>query len=77
MLLKNEVYEEKNIDLTIASEPEEVCNLLYDLYSREESFNFNTIAELEIGGYYKILDKCLNIKKIKNSLNGVYEVEAV
>ena len=77
LLLRNEVSEEKNIDLTIASEPEEVCNLLYDLYSREESFNFNTIANVEVGGYYKILDRYLNIKKKKNTLNGVYEVEAV
>lgn len=73
----NEIYEEKEIELTISSKPQEVCNLLYDLYSRKNSIIFSTFENLEIGGYYSILGEKLNIKKIQNALNGIYVVEAV
>lgn len=73
----NEVYEEKTIELTISSNPQEVCNLLYDLYSRKNSIKFNTFQDLEVGGYYNILGENLNIKSKHQTLNGIYEVEAV
>ena len=73
----NEVYEEKEIELTISSSPQKVCNFLYELYSRKNSINFSTFENLEIGGYYSILGEKLNIKKIQNALNGIYVVEAV
>jgi hypothetical protein len=70
-------YDDINVELTISSNPQEVCNLLYDLYSRKNSINFITFENLKIGGYYNILGENLNIKSIKHSLNGLYEVEAV
>jgi hypothetical protein len=70
-------YDDVNVELTISSNPQEVCNLLYDLYSRKNSINFITFENLKIGGYYNILGENLNIKSIKHSLNGLYEVEAV
>ena len=73
----NEVYEEKTVELTISSNPQEVCNLLYDLYSRKNSIKFNTFQDLEVGGYYNILGENLNIKSKHQTLNGIYEVEAV
>ena len=73
----NEVYEEKTVELTISSNPQEVCNLLYDLYSRKNSIKFNTFQDLKVGGYYNILGENLNIKSKHQTLNGIYEVEAV
>lgn len=73
----NEVYEEKTVELTISSNPQEVCNLLFDLYSRKNSIKFNTFQDLEVGGYYNILGENLNIKSKHQTLNGIYEVEAV
>ena len=73
----NEVYEEKTVELTISSNSQEVCNLLYDLYSRKNSIKFNTFQDLEVGGYYNILGENLNIKSKHQTLNGIYEVEAV
>jgi len=70
-------YGDINIDTTISSNPQEVCNLLYDLYSRKNSINFITFENLKIGGYYNILGENLNIKSIRQCLNGLYEVEAV
>ncbi len=70
-------YDDINVELTISSNPQEVCNLLYDLYSRKNSINFITFESLKVGGYYNILGENLNIKSIKQSLNGLYEVEAV
>jgi hypothetical protein len=70
-------YDDINVESTISSNPQEVCNLLYDLYSRKNSINFITFESLKIGGYYNILGENLNIKSIKQSLNGLYEVEAV
>jgi hypothetical protein len=73
----NEVYEEKNIELTISSDPQSVCDLLYELYSRKNSIVFNTLEDVKVGGYYSILGETLNIKSKHQTLNGVYEVEAV
>lgn len=73
----NEVYEEKVVDLTISSNPQDVCNLLYDLYSRKNSIKFNTFVDVEMGGCYSILGEVLNIKSKYQTLNGIYEVEAV
>ena len=70
-------YDDVNVELTISSNPQEVCNLLYDLHSRKNSINFITFESLKIGGYYNILGENLNIKSITHSLNGLYEVEAV
>ena len=69
-------YDDVIVETTISSNPQEVCNLLYDLYSRKKSIKFITFENLKIGGYYNILGEKLNIKSIKSSLNGLYEVEA-
>ena len=68
---------EKSLTLTIASKPKEICNLLYELYSRKNSITFKTFVDVEIGGNYSILGESLNIKSKKQSLDGLYEVEAV
>lgn len=73
----NENYTNITLELTISSNPQSVCDLLYDLYSRKNSIEFITIEPVEIGKHYSILGENLNIKSIKNSLNGLYEVEAV
>lgn len=73
----NEVYEEKTVELTISNNPQEVCNLLYDLYSRKNSIKFNTFVDVEMGGCYSILGEILNVKSKYQTLNGIYEVEAV
>lgn len=70
-------YDDVMVETTISSNPQEVCNLLYDLYSRKKSIKFITFENLKIGGYYNILGEKLNIKSIKSSLNGLYEVEAI
>ena len=70
-------YDDVNFETTISNDPQAVCDLLYDLYSRKNSINFVTFENLKIGGYYNILGENLNIKSIKQSLNGLYEVEAV
>lgn len=70
-------YDDVIVETTISSNPQEVRNLLYDLYSRKKSIKFITFENLKIGGYYNILGEKLNIKSIKSSLNGLYEVEAV
>jgi hypothetical protein len=70
-------YDDITVEATISSNPQEVCDLLYDLYSRKNSIKFITFEELQIGGYYSILGEKLNIKSIKSSLNGLYEVEAI
>ena len=77
LIAKNEVYEEKVIDLTISANPQNVCDLLYDLYSRKNSIKFNTFLDVEVGGCYSILGENLNIKSKHQNLNGIYEVEAV
>ena len=74
---RNEIYEEKTLDLTISSNPQQVCDLLYNLYSRKNSIRFKTFIDVELGGYYSILGENLNIKSKKQTLNGLYEVEAV
>jgi hypothetical protein len=73
----NESYEDKEIDLTISDNPWAVCELLYALHSRKNSIIFNTIQDVEAGGFYSILGERLHIKKKRQTLNGVYEVEAV
>lgn len=77
LILSNNNYEEKIIELTISSNPQEVCNLLYDLHSRKNSIKFNTFFDVEMGGCYSILGEVLNIKSKHQTMNGIYEVEAV
>ena len=74
---KDEIYEEKTLDLKISSDPIQVCNLLYNLHSRKSSITFKTFIDVELGGYYSILGENLNIKSKKQFLDGLYEVEAV
>ena len=77
LISANEVYEDIVVDLTISSNIEDICDLLFELYSRKKSIKFKTFECLEIGGYYEILGEKLNIKSIHQELNGIYEVEAV
>ena len=76
-LSANGLYEDVNVDLTISSDPQEVCNLLYELHSRKNSVRFKTFLDVDVGGCYYILGEKLNIKSKLTSLNGIYEVEAV
>lgn len=76
-LAKNNVYDKIEIDLPIKADLNAVATELMDLYSRPKSIRFLTTEELEIGGCYNILGNKLNIKSIRNSFNGLYEVEAV
>lgn len=73
----NEIYEEKIVELTISENPEAVCDLLYQLYSRKNSITFKTFEDVNVGGCYSVLGEILNIKSKKQSMNGIYEVEAV
>lgn len=73
----NDNAEDKNIELTISSNPQDVCDFLYDLYSRGNSIRFKTFVDVNVGGYYSILGEKLNIKSKKTALDGLYEVEAV
>jgi hypothetical protein len=73
----NKVYDTVTIDLPIKADLNAVATELLELYSRPKSIRFLTTKELEIGGYYNILGENLNVKSIKNSFNGLYEVEAV
>ena len=77
LLIENEIYEDKSVELTISSDAQAVCDLLYELHSRKNSIVFRTLERLEIGGLYNILGEELNIKSITHTLNGVYEAEAV
>lgn len=77
LLIANEIYEDKSAELTICSNAQAVCELLYELHSRKSSIVFRTLEKLEIGGLYNILGEELNIKSITHTLNGVYEAEAV
>jgi hypothetical protein len=76
-LLLNNNYAEKKVDLTLTSNPQSVCDMLYDLYSRKNSIVFKSFEDLEVGGYYNILGENLNIKSKYHDLNGIYEYEAV
>jgi hypothetical protein len=76
-LLLNNNYAEKKVDLTLISNPQSVCDMLYDLYSRKNSIVFKSFEDLEVGGYYNILGENLNIKSKYHDLNGIYEYEAV
>lgn len=73
---KNSEYENIVVDLTVCGDAQGVCDFLYEVYSRQFSITFKTTEDLELGGYYNILGENLNIISIKNSLNGLYEVEA-
>lgn len=77
LISTNEIYEDKAIELTISSKPKDVCALLYNLYSRKNSITFKTLVDVIVGKNYRILGEYLNIKSKKQTLDGIYEVEAV
>ena len=77
LISANEVYKENMLELTISSDAQVVCDLLYELYSRKNSIVFKTFVDVEVGACYSILGENLNIKSKKQTLNGLYEVEAV
>lgn len=72
----NGEYENLVFDLQVWNDPQKVCDFLFELYNRNFSIVFQTTENLELGGYYKILGQELNITKIKDRFNGLYEVEA-
>ena len=74
---RNQMYNDYEINMTLHGNSEETLGLLFDLYSRKDSIRFKTINDVEVGGLYKILGSFYHIKKKKNTLDGVYEVEAV
>lgn len=73
----NRVYDTVTIDLPIMADLNAVATKLLELHSRPKTIRFLTTKQLEIGGYYNILGENLNVKSIRNSFNGLYEVEAV
>lgn len=73
----NLIYTDIEVDLTLSGDAQAVCDLLYDLHSKKDSVKFNTLENVQLGGLYSILGNDYYIKKKKNTLNGVYEVEAV
>jgi hypothetical protein len=74
---RNQLYKDYTVDITLHGNTEETLNLLFDMYSRKDSIRFKTINDVEVGGLYNILGSLYHIKKKKNTLDGVYEVEAV
>jgi hypothetical protein len=74
---EDKIYYDFNVTLTIHSDGQSVCDLLYDLYSRRNSIKFKTLQPVIPGGLYSILGDVYHIKKVKNTLEGIYEVEAV
>lgn len=73
----DKIYYDFNIDLTVHSDGQSVCDLLYDLYSRRNSIKLKTLQPVIPGVLYNILGDVYHIKKVKNTLEGIYEVEAV
>ena len=76
-LLANNNYAEKKVDLTLYANPQSVCDMLFELYNRKNSIRFKSLENLELGGYYCILNENLNISSKYHNLNGVYEYEAM
>lgn len=76
-LLASEIYGDQVIELKISSNPQVICDLLYELYSRKNSIRFKTLTKPKVGEMYSILGELLNINKIVESLDGLYEVEAM
>lgn len=75
-LTRTGVYQEIAIeDLTILSDPKAVLDLLFELYTRKQAYTFQTIDNAETGSAINIFNNTLNVKSVKNGLNGVLEVE--
>lgn len=74
--VENEEYLTKTVDLYVYDDAQAVCDLLYELYSRPYSIVFRTLHKPKLGGLYEILGHKLNICAIRDTMNGVYEVEA-
>ena len=74
---RNQLYKDYTVDITLHGNTEETLNLLFDLYSRKDTVRFKTIEDIDVGGLYNILGSIYHVKKKKNTLDGVYEVEAV
>lgn len=74
--VENQDYLTKTVDLYIHSDSQDVCDLLYELYSRPYSIKFTTFDCPKLGGLYDILGYQLNIKSVTEKLDGIYEVEA-
>lgn len=77
VLGRNQMYNDYEINMTLHGDSEATLNLLFDLYARKDSIRFKTIQDVHVGGLYNILGSLYHIKKKKNTLDGVYEVEAV
>lgn len=77
VLGRNQLYNDYEINMTLHGNANSTLDLLFDIYSRKDSIRFNTIQDVEVGGLYNILGSVYHIKKKKNTLDGVYEVEAV
>lgn len=76
-VLRDEVYSDVIVDMTIHGNVEETCNIAYSQYTKKNSIKFNTLQDLKVGGLYNILGKNYYIKRKKTNLDGIYEVEAV
>lgn len=76
ILDRNQTYYDYTVDLTIMSDPDLVCESLFNLYAKKNSIRFKTLVDVKMGCVYNILGENYYIKKKKSTLNGIYEVEA-
>lgn len=74
----NNAFREINIELPIMKSGgiNEIGDELYKIYARGKNIVFQTFEKLEIGKCYNILGENLNVVKIEDNGNGLYEVEA-
>ena len=76
-VLRDEVYSDIIINMTIHGDVEKTCQIAYNQYAKRNSIKFKTLQDLKIGGLYSILGESYYIKRKKTNLDGLYEVEAV
>lgn len=73
----NQIYDDYEIETTIIGNAKDVCHSLFELYSRKNSIQFKTLVDVKPGCVYNILGSDYYIKKKKDTLEGLYEVEAI
>lgn len=74
---RGSAFVDVEVDLTLHGDTDEVCDVLFPLYTKKHTMEFLTLVDVEPGGYYNILGNPMYIKRKRQTLNGVYEVEAV
>lgn len=78
IISQNEIADDIELTTTLSTgNAQTVCNSLFDLYSRRKTMNFITLEKVEAGKMYSVMGENMIVKSVKNTLNGLYEVEAV